>query len=173
MMMPQRQRIAYHEAGHAVVQTMIGRGRFMVSEVSLHEGTLCVGDGLRQQGCPLLDCAGDLNLYELGLAALSGIAAEHRRFEDDAPAEEDRRWETVSDMAEWKNVCRRHYPAECRVRLMGLNVMRKLDEIFAEPKVWRVVEGLAGRLLEKDVVAGEELHRILAGLSGLVTGQAG
>jgi hypothetical protein len=166
-MMPNRERLAYHEAGHAVVQTLLGRGRFAVAEVSIHEGTSCVGNLGRVQGHALLDAEADLNLYELGLATLAGIAAENRYFEEHAATDEDKRWGAASDVDDWENACRRLYPDERRVRLMGLNVMRKLREMFADPGVWRVLRELAGVLAEKEAVAGTELQGLLAGLSEL------
>lgn len=165
--MPNRERIAYHEAGHAVVQTLLGRGRFSVAEVSIFEGTSCVGEEFRVQGRSLLDVAADLNLYEFGLATLAGIAAENRYFEEHAATDADKRWGAASDLDEWESACRRLYPDERKVRLVGLNVMRKLSEMFADPDVWRVLRDLAGILVEKERVAGEELAEVLAGLTTL------
>ena len=164
MMMPNRQRLAYHEAGHAVMQTLLGRGRFAVAEVSIADGTSCVGALLQKQGHSLLGGNAELNLYELGLATLAGIAAENRYFEDNAPTDEDKRWGAASDIDEWENACRRLYPDGRQTRLVGLNVMRKLQEIFNDPATWRTVEELAGILMKKETVAGEELQGLLSGL---------
>ena len=52
-------------------------------------------------------------------------------------------------------------------RLVGLNIMRKLQEMFANPAVWQALRELAAVLMEKERVAGEELAGMLAGLSEL------
>jgi len=166
-MMPNRERIAYHEAGHAVVQTLLGRGRFAVAEISIREGTSCVGDLLRVQGHSLLDAEAALNLYEFGLATLAGIAAENRYFEEHVATDEDKCWGAASDVEEWENACRRLYPDERQARLVGLNIMRKLQKMFANPAVWQALRELAAVLMEKERVAGEELAGMLAGLSEL------
>jgi hypothetical protein len=158
------ERIAHHEAGHAVIQAMIGQGRFVVNEVSIKEGAACAGEQCRAQGHALLAEETDLNIYEFGLATMAGIAAENRWFEDHPPTEEYMKWGAVSDIEEWESTCRRLYPDEAKARLVGLNVMRKLQEIFDDPAVWRVLQELAAALIERETVAGEELNKILAGL---------
>jgi hypothetical protein len=170
--MPEKERIAHHEAGHAVVQTLLGRGRFVVTEVSIVAGAACVGAERRVQGRTHLGSEADLNLYEFGLATMAGIAAENRYFEEHPPTDGEQLWGAVGDIDEWESACRRLYPEEGQARLVGLNVMRKLREIFNDPAVWHVVQELAGALVAHDTVAGEELQGQLARLADVrITGK--
>ncbi len=86
-----------------MVQTLLGRGRFDVAEVSIAPGSTCFDENIRVQGHTLLAENEDLNIYEFGLATLAGIAAENRYFEEKPPTEEDRRWGAVGDIEEWEN----------------------------------------------------------------------
>jgi hypothetical protein len=166
-MIPGRERLSYHEAGHAVVQTLLGRGRFDVAEVSIAPGSTCFDKNLRVQGHTLLAETEDLNLYEFGLATLAGIAAENRYFEEKPPTDEDRLWGAVGDIEEWECTCRRLYPDEGKAHLVGLNVMQKLQHIFDDPVVWKVVCELAAALVAGETLAGDELKGLLLGLSDI------
>jgi len=164
-MMPEKERIAHHEAGHAVVQALLGRGRFVVAEISIDAGVACVEAERRVQGRTILDSEAALNLYEFGLVTMAGIAAENRFFEEHPPTDGDRLWGAVGDIEEWDSACGLLYPEEGQARLVGLNVMRKLGEIFNEPAVWQVVRELAEALVLCDTIAGEELQKLLAGVA--------
>jgi hypothetical protein len=166
-MIPSRERIAYHEAGHAVVQTLLGRGRFEVAEVSIVSNFSCINENFRVQGRTLLAENEDLNVYEFGLATLAGIAAENRYFEENPPSDEDRLWGAVGDIEEWEGTCRSLYPEEGKAHLVGLNVMHKLQQIFDDPVVWKVLSELAAALVAAETVKGDELKGLLSGLSNI------
>lgn len=164
-MIPGRKRIAYHEAGHAVVLALLGRGRFDVAEVSIKAGSSCVDENLRVQGHALLAGNEDLNLYEFGLSTLAGIAAENRFFEENPPTDEDRQWGALNDIEEWEQACRRLCQDEGKAQLVGLNVMRMLQQIFDDPGVWKVLSELAAALVDKETLAGDELKEMFSRLS--------
>lgn len=162
-----RERVAYHEAGHAVVLALLGRGRFNLSEVSVKEGFPCNDETRRVQGHSLLAGSEDLNLYEFGLATLAGIAAENRYFEEHPPPDEERLWGAVGDIEEWEVTCRRLIPDAGKAHLLGLNIMRKLQQIFDDPFIWKVTYELASALSARETVAGDDLQALLSGLSGV------
>lgn len=150
-----------------MVQTLLGRGRFDVAEVSIKPGSSCAGESVRIEGYSLLAGNEDLNLYEFGLVTLAGIAAENRFFEETPPAEEECLWGAVGDIEEWEIACRGQYRDEGKAQLVGLNVMRMLKQIFDDPAVWTVLSELAAALLAKETLAGDELRELLAKLSGV------
>lgn len=164
-MTPDPQRVAIHQAGHAVVQTLVGRRRFAVASVSL--GVEPAGmryDGLPARGRALLDRETFLGLYEFGLVTLAGIAAEDRYLAQDEPDADP--VVALSDLAEWREQAWDTLQDEARVGLVSLNVMRKLGEWMADDGIWRVVERLADALLEQGTLEGDPLQRILAPLEG-------
>jgi hypothetical protein len=163
-MIPEQRRVAIHQAGHAVVQTLVGHGRFAVARVSLegeHGGTW---RGRPAQGEAALDREAELGLYEFGLVTLAGIAAENRYLALGPPVADP--LVALSDLAEWQKRAWEVLQAAARVRLVGLNVMRKLEEWLAKSAIWGVVERLAEKLLASRTVQGEELRCILAPLPG-------
>lgn len=145
------------------MQALLARGRFRVAAVSLHGEDGCILDRDRPCGHSLLDRETSLNLYEFGLAQLSGIAAENR-FLREHPPESDEDLVAVSDISTWQETAMGLYRDEARVRMLGMNIMSKLDAIFSEHTVWSVVSALAAALLEKETLAGDELQAILAEL---------
>jgi len=162
-MIPEPRRVAIHQAGHAVVQTLVGRRRYSVSRVSLdgeHGGSW---RGLPARGEAVIDREADLGLYEFGLVTLAGIAAEDRYLARSSPVPDP--LVALSDLAEWQERAWEVLGDEARVRLVGLNVMRKLQELLADEAVWQVVEQLTGALLASGTVEGEELRQILSPLS--------
>jgi hypothetical protein len=156
--MPEQRRVAIHQAGHAVVQTLVGHGRFAVARVSLqgeHGGTW---RGRPAQG------EAELGLYEFGLVTLAGIAAENRYLAQGPPVADP--LVALSDLAEWQERAWEVLKDAARVRLVGLNVMRKLEEWLSEGAIWKVVERLAEELQASGTVQGEDLRLILAPLPG-------
>jgi hypothetical protein len=162
-MYPEPERIACHQAGHAVMQAILARGRYRVAAVSLYGEDGCTVDREQPCGFSTLDRETELNLYEFGLAQLSGIAAENR-FLREHPPECDELWGAVSDIKDWQDTAMGLYRDEGRVRMLSMNIMAKLDAIFSENAIWSVVSTLAETLLEKKTVAGDELQAILAEL---------
>jgi len=161
-MTPERKRVAIHQAGHAVVQTLVGRGRFAVARVSLdgeHGGSW---RGRPARGIASLDREVALSLYEFGLVTLAGIAAENRYMAAMAPAADP--LVALSDLAEWQEQAWEVLQDEARVRFVGVNIMRKLDELLAASATWQVVETLAESLLEQGTLEGQGLLDILAPL---------
>jgi hypothetical protein len=94
MPLPTPERLAHHEAGHAVVQHWVSQGRFRVTRVALDSA------GGQVAGSSLIDQEVTLGLYHFGLVTLAGIAAENRYF-DDHPAPEEESWGAVGDIQEW------------------------------------------------------------------------
>jgi hypothetical protein len=156
MSLPTPERLAHHEAGHAVVQHWISQGRFRVTRVALDS------DGGQVAGSSLIDREVTLGLYELGLVTLAGIAAENRYFSDH-PAPQEETWGAVGDIHEWMDVASDVLQEKARVELVTGNVLRKLDEFFQIQRTWRVVTELAQLLLAEGVVEGERLQTVLRG----------
>ncbi len=48
-----------------------------------------------------------------------------------------------------------------------MNVMHKLQQIFDDPVVWKVLSELATALLAGESLEGDELKGLLSGLSGI------
>jgi hypothetical protein len=159
-MMPPPERMAIHQAGHAVIQALVGGQYSAVARVSLHGPHGSTWRGLPAHGESLLHREIVLGLYEFGLMTLAGIAAEERYLADMPPESEP--VVALSDLAEWQDAARQVLGDQARVDLVSRNVMRKLGEWMADEVVWRVVERLAGVLLAQGAVEGEELQRILA-----------
>lgn len=158
-MRPPPERVAIHQAGHAVVQTLVGRGRFCVNRVSMEE---CDGDVWRGKptvGESRLDREVLLGLYEFGLVTLAGIAAENRYLSRMAPQEEP--LVAVSDLVAWREQAWEVLQDDGKVDLVGHNVMLKLEEWLAEPGVWGVVDAIAGKLLAGETLEGESLRQML------------
>lgn len=162
-MVPETKRVAIHQAGHAVVQTLVARGRFAVTRVSLdgeHGGTW---KGRPAWGEAAIDRVTTLGLYEFGLVTLAGVAAENRYLSLRPPLPDP--LVALSDLAQWQEQAWETFRDEARMRLVGLNIMRKLDEWFADSATWQVVERLADELLVSGTVHGDLLKRILAPLT--------
>lgn len=162
-MMPEPRRMAIHQAGHAVVQTLVGRGRFIVAEVSLHGPHGGTWRGRPARGEALLDREAMLGLYEFGLVTLAGIAAENRYLENQAPEAEP--LVALSDLAEWQERAWETLENENRIGLVSLNVMRRLDQWLANGVIWSVVEELAEALLAEETLRGLALQKLLEPLT--------
>ena len=162
-MMPDRKQRALHQAGHAVVQTLISRGRYHVSHVEL-DGPHAPLEPSAPSGEAALDREVMLGLYEFGLVTLAGIAAENRHMILEPPKGEP--LVALSDLAAWHEQADQLLESPARVRMVSLNIMRKLEEWMTDPKIWRVVEDLAEALLAEDTVQGERLQQILGALPG-------
>lgn len=154
MPLPTPERLAHHEAGHAVVQHWISEGRFRVTRVALDT------DGLQVAGSSLIDQEVTLGLYQFGLVTLAGIAAENRYFEDH-PAPEGERWGAVGDVEQWMAAASDLLQSKARVEMVTGNVLRRLADFFQQPGTWGVVSELAGLLLEQGAVEGESLQDVL------------
>jgi hypothetical protein len=154
MPLPDPERLAHHEAGHAVVQHWVARGRFRVTRVSL------AADGSQIAGSSLLDREVNLGLYEFGLVVLAGIAAENRYFSDRPPPDGEI-WGAVGDIDEWLDMARSSLESEARVELVTLNLLNRLSAFFADQSVWGTVGNLANLLLTDGTVEGTRLHAIL------------
>lgn len=163
-MTPEPHRVAIHQAGHAVVQTLVGRRRFAVASVTMDAEPAGIRYGLPARGQALLDRETFLGLYEFGLVTLAGIAAEDRYLAQDEPDADP--VVALSDLAEWQEQAWDTLQDEARVGLVSLNVMRKLGEWMADDGIWCVVERLADALLEQGTLEGDPLQRILAPLEG-------
>lgn len=161
-MIPEPYRVAIHQAGHAAVQTLVGRQRFAVSRVSLDAPHGSAWRGLPTSGEALLDREVFLSLYEFGLVTLAGVAAEERYLAQLPPEEEP--LVAISDLTEWQEAAAQVLETQARIDLVSHNLMRHLEETLAEPAVWRVVEQLADELLQHGTVADDELQRILGQL---------
>ncbi|GFE62859.1 hypothetical protein [Geobacter sp. AOG2] len=159
---PEPQRIAIHQAGHAVAQTLVGRRRFTVASVSIDAEPARSRHGLPAQGQALLDRETFLGLYEFGLVTLAGIAAEERYLAQDEPADDP--VVALSDLAEWQEQAWDALQDEARVGIVSLNVMRKLGEWMADDGIWVVVEQVAQALLAHGTIQGEVLQQLLAPL---------
>jgi hypothetical protein len=163
-MIPAPRRKAIHYAGHAVVQTIVGRGRFSVKHVALDDGTCCSWRGRPAQGQALLDREAFLGLYEFGLVTLAGLAAEERYLADVPPQVEP--VVALSDLAVWQEQAGDELQSEARVDIVSRNVMDKLLEWLEDDTIWQVVECLADALLTEGTVHGETLRQILSPLTG-------
>jgi hypothetical protein len=161
-MLPDPQRVAYHQAGHAIVQTLVGRKRFAVCPVSINIEQCETWRGFPVQGEIALDRETFLGLYEFGLVTLSGIAAEDRYLLQDDDAENP--LVAISDLAAWQEKARDILQDDSKVQIVSLNIMRKLHSWLAEKEIWSVVEQLAKALLEHGTVEGDLLDQILAPL---------
>ena len=161
-MFPSPQRMAIHQAGHAVVQTLVGGDRFTVTRLALDEDLGSVFAGQVGRGTSSIDDETLLTIYEFGLVTLAGIAAENHYL---ATAREDGAGlVAISDLAQWHEEARAVLVEKGRIRLVELNIMNKLEEWFATPTIWQVVETLAATLLSEDPLEGETLARLLAPL---------
>jgi len=154
MPLPDPDRLAHHEAGHAVIQHRVSKGRFHVTRVSLETR------GDQVAGSSLIDREIDLGLYEFGLVVLAGIAAENRYFREHPPDREDM-WGAVGDIEEWMAAAREALGSEARVEMVTANLMKRLRELFEDQATWGAVSELAGLLLMEGAVAGERLQAIL------------
>lgn len=163
-MIPEPARLAIHQAGHAVVQTLVGGRRSAVRRVSLAGEHGAAWRGLPAAGEALLDQEILFGLYEFGLVTLAGIAAEERYLANSPPAAEP--VVALSDLAAWQEQAWRVLGDEARVALVSRNVMRRLEEWLADGAIWPVVERLAAELLLRETVEGAELQQLLASLPG-------
>ena len=169
-MTPEPRRVAIHQAGHAVVQTLVGRGRFAVSSVSINAEPGDTWQGRPARGVALLDREAFLGLYEFGLVTLAGIAAEDLYLADQEPVENP--VVALSDLAAWQEQAWDLLQDEGQVQLVSLNVMRKLEEWMRVTAIWRVIEQLAEALLEQGVLQGEQLQLLLAPLTAPAPGES-
>lgn len=154
MPLPSPDRLAHHEAGHAVVQHRVAKGRFRVTLVSLDSS------GGEVAGFSLIDHDVTLGLYEFGLVVLAGIAAENRYFSEYPPPGGEQ-WGAVGDIDEWLAAARDVLHSEARVEMVTRNVMRRLQDLFDDQATWNVVSELAGLLLAEGSVEGARLQAIL------------
>jgi hypothetical protein len=154
MPLPAPERLAHHEAGHAVVQHWISEGRYRVTRVSLDS------DGGQIAGSSLIDREVKLGLYQFGLVVLAGIAAENRYFSDH-PAPLGEQWGALGDIQEWMAEAADLLGEKARVEMVTGNVLRRLAEFFESPSNWSVVCELAQLLLAEGAVEGERLQSIL------------
>ena len=158
-MIPKPRRVAFHQAGHAVVQTIVGSRRFAVNRVSIDVEPVESWRGLPPQGEAVLDREVILGLYEFGLVTLAGIAAEERYLADEPQDGEP--VVAMSDLAAWQEQAWDMLQSEARVDLVSRNIMRRLQEWMEDGSVWRVVECLADALLAESTLQGELLRQIL------------
>lgn len=154
MFLPTPERLAHHEAGHAVIQHRVANGRYRVTRVSLES------DGQQVAGSSLIDREVSLGLYEFGMVTLAGIAAENRYFREFPPPEGEV-WGAVGDVEEWLATAGSVLQSGARVDMVTRNVMKRLTDFFDEAANWRMVEELAEQLLEHGVVEGKRLDDIL------------
>ena len=161
-MIPELHRMAIHQAGHAVVQTLVGRKRFAVSCVSIDSEPGGIWQELPARGESLLDREIFLGLYEFGLVTLAGIAAEDCYLAQGEHNENP--VVAVSDLAAWQEQAWKMLQDDAKVQLVSLNVMRKLQEWMTNNAIWRVVEQLADALIAQGMLHGESLQHILAPL---------
>ncbi len=161
-MLPKPHRVAIHQAGHAIVQTLVGQKRFAVSSVSINVEQCETWRGFPVQGKVMLDRETFLGLYEFGLVTLAGIAAEDyfllRKDDMDNPLV------AISDLALWQEQAWEILQDDARVQNVSINIMRKLHSWLAVKEIWNIVEQLANVLLEQGTVEGDSLHQILAPL---------
>lgn len=162
-MTPEPRRRAIHHAGHAVVQTIVGRGRFAVERVALDGETCASWRGRPAQGQALLDREAFLGLYEFGLVTLAGLAAEERYLGNEPPQGEP--LVPLSDLAAWQEQAWAVLQSQARVDIVSRTIMLRLQELLDENSVWRVVEALAAALLAEGQLQGESLRAILAPLT--------
>jgi hypothetical protein len=161
-MIPSPRRRAIHHAGHAVVQTIMGRGRFAVQHVALDAETCGSWRERPTQGQSLLDRETFLGLYEFGLVTLAGLAAEERYQADEPPEGEP--LVPLSDVAAWQEQAWDMLQSEARVNIVSRTIMLRLKELFADSSVWQVVETLADVLLAERQLHGDPLLKILSPL---------
>lgn len=153
MALPEQERLAFHEAGHAVVQHWVARGRYRVTLVSL------AGRGSHTAGCSLIDREINLSLYEYGLVTLAGIAAEERYFEEH-PLPDDF-WGAVGDMRDWQGMAEEVLGSNARIELVTRRLQKKLREFFSAASNWGTVCRLATELLHSGSVEGQHVQELL------------
>jgi hypothetical protein len=161
-MIPEPRRISFHQAGHAVVQTIVGSRRFAVNRVSIDVEPVESWRGFPAQGEAILDREVILGLYEFGLVTLAGIASEERYLAE-VPQDEEP-VVALSDLAAWQEQAWDVLQSEARVDLVSRNVMRRLREWMEDSFVWQVVECLADALLAEGTLHGKPLRQILSPL---------
>jgi hypothetical protein len=161
-------RMAIHHAGHAVVQTIVGHGRFAVQHVALDADTCNSWRGRPALGKSLLDREAFLGLYEFGLVTLAGLAAEERYLIDEP--QEGERLVPLSDVAEWQEQAWDVLQSEARVDIVSRTILLRLQNLLEDSSVWRVVEILADALLAEGQLSGEPLRKILSPLTERVDG---
>lgn len=154
MPLPSPDRLAHHEAGHAVVQHWVARGRYRVTRVSLDS------DGGELAGSSQIDNEVTLGLYEFGLVVLAGIAAENRYLSEISPPEGEQLG-AVGDIDEWLAQAADVLHSKARVDIVTGNVMRRLMNFFGERANWGRVTSLAKLLQAEGSVEGERLRKIL------------
>lgn len=159
---PELQRMAIHQAGHAVVLALVGRDRFTVSRLALGLEANASWPGRPAWGASALDRETRLGIYQFGLVTLAGIAAEERYLAAQPPESEP--LVALSDLAEWQQQAREVFGDAGKIRLVSLNVMRRLHQWFAEQAIWQVVECLAAELLAHGTLDITALQLILAKL---------
>ena len=162
-MIPEPRRVALHQAGHAVVQTIVGSRRFEVERVSIDAEPVDSWRGLPARGEATLDREVVLGLYEFGLVTLAGVAAEERYLAE-LPQDEEP-LVALSDLAVWQEQAWDVLQSEARVDLVSCNVMRRLQEWMEDDAVWRVVESLADALQTEGTLRGEPLRQLLSPLT--------
>lgn len=154
MPLPAPDRLAHHEAGHAVVQHWVAKGRYRITSVSLQT------QGAEVAGSSQIDRDVELGLYEYGLVVLAGIAAENRYYRD-VPPPDGEVWGAVGDVDDWLATARDVLQSEARVDMVSRNVMKRLQDYFADDGNWGAVCSLASCLLELGTVEGRQLEAIL------------
>jgi hypothetical protein len=154
MPLPDLERLAHHEAGHAVVQHRIARGRYRVTRVSLES------DGESVAGSSDIDTETDLGLYEFGMVVLAGIEAENRYFSEHPPPQGDI-WGAVGDTEEWLSAARNVLKSDARVEIVTRNVLKRLRDFFDHAENWGIVCKLAGLLVAEGGVEGKRLQDLL------------
>jgi len=167
-MIPDPRCRAIHHAGHAIVQTIVGQGRFAVQHVALDAATCGSWRGRPTQGQSLLDREAFLGLYEFGLVTLAGLAAEERYLADQPPEGEP--LVPLSDMAAWQEQAWNVLQSEARVGIVSRTILLRLQKLFEDNRVWQVVETLADALLAEGQLSGEPLRKILSPLTERVDG---
>ena len=144
---PEPERMAIHQAGHAVIQARVGGKRFKVKRLSLGVESNPAWPHKEACGEATLDRETLLSIYEFGLVTLAGIAAEERYLADRPPEKEP--LVALSDIAEWQEQARQVFSDEAQIELVSLNLFHKLREWFVDPGTWQVVEELAAALLRE------------------------
>ena len=159
---PEPYRMAIHQAGHAVAQALVGNQRFSVARVKLGVEANAGWPEQVAWGEAAIDRDTRLTIYEFGLVTLAGIAAEDRFLESQPPEEEP--LVALSDLGEWNEQVGKLYDDPAKIDLVSINILRKLHQWFSDPAIWRVVENLAGQLLEQESLEGRQLTAILQDL---------
>jgi hypothetical protein len=160
--------MAIHQAGHAVVQTLVGRGKFAVERVSLDGPHGSAWQGQPASGESVLDREVFLSLYQFGLVTLAGVAAEER-YLSQMPPEADP-VVALSDLAEWQDAAMPVLETEARFEIVSRSIMQHLQETLAVAATWRVLELLAAALQSHGTVAGDDLQGILGQLPSHASG---